>query len=228
MFQAWQPNSVVQLVFVVLLTLLNVKGSIKKSYGITHAVVLYERNNLLLPRRYAYFVCNKKDMWYHGFQGNNNIDKARVTVFDREKSIDDEYRWKIIKAKIILDMLHLKKNILPEIGSEKGQGPGLNKREVKSPAISAVEELVSHYVPKRGNYMFKFKNEDGYNIYSLPKDLIQTSQRAESQMGLSMQNKVRGVKPHRMIQEFVAVPRMSYIPHQEAASQYVAPLLPVV
>lgn len=66
-----------------------------------------------------------------------NIDgfviEGRVTTVDQEKSIDKEFRQTISKDKLFLDVLHVKKNMLSAIGSEKRQGSVLYERAERTP-----------------------------------------------------------------------------------------------
>ena len=53
---------------------------------------------------------------------------------DQEKSIYKSYRTIMEKAKLFLDILHVKKNMSPHLGSQKSSGLALYERAVRSPS----------------------------------------------------------------------------------------------
>lgn len=86
----------------------------------------------------------------------------RTTIVDPDKSIDSLFRENMEFYYVILDVHHVKKNILPYIGLQRSSGPSFYEREFYAPCVEEFEEMQRQYGEKTATYLQKFRYMELY------------------------------------------------------------------
>lgn len=204
-----------------------------QSYGTTYEVVLYDTNNHITPICFAHSVATENgETWKSVFQNVATIDgfdcPGRVIVTDQEKGIDTAFSKVMCNAKLFLDFLHVKKNMISSLGVEKAMGPALYKRALWAPSQGRCELIKEEYGPKQKAYLSKFSNEQLYRSYAHLEDTITTSQGAESQMRASIRNFIRSAEPQQMIWTMVSTQRARFYEKKAKALACTSPVPPAI
>lgn len=204
-----------------------------QSYGTTFEVMVYDSNHHVVPILFSHSVGSEsEETWSHVFKAVQKIPgfdvEGRVTIVDQEKSIDKVYRDVMKHAKLFLDMLHVKKNMSPHLGSEKASALSLYERAVRAPSEAQASTIMAQYGPNQRAYLDKFPKCEVYRSFSKLRDLILTSQGAESQMSASLRNNIRSVEPQQMLRAVVDVQRTSFLKRRRAAMDFNGPVPPQI
>lgn len=122
---------------------------------------------------------------------------GRVTIVDQENSIDTSYCHNMTHDDMFLDMLHVKKNLIPHLVKEKASALRHYENAVFAPATHITDSIKEKYSDNQATYLGKLSDKILYRSYSKPRDLITTSQGAESQIASSLRNNIHSVTPGR-------------------------------
>lgn len=209
------------------------QGSGPQSYGTFFEVLNYDANNQLTPLVSSHSIgTESRETWDLVFSACLSIeefDKAgRVTIVDQEKSIDLSYRSHMKEASLFLDKHHVKKNMLPKVGTEKAAAADLYERALRAPSREAVDALKELYGRKTKEYLSKFDDSELYRAYSALQDLVVTSQGAESSMSAALRTQIRSVEPQTMLQKLVLLQRSRFLVKKQEALSCNAPVPPNV
>lgn len=204
-----------------------------QSYGTTFEMVLYDTNNHLVPIWFMHSVGTEcAEVWEVIFRSAQEVDGfdcvGRVTVTDQEKGIDKAFKKVMANAALFLDVLHVKKNMLPVLGVERAMGGALYDRAVYEPSPSRCDAIRAQYGPKQKEYLSRFPDHSLYRSFSSLEDTITTSQGAESQMRASLRNSIRSAEPQQMLWTLVSVQRKRFYERKRNALRCTSPVPPNV
>ena len=208
-------------------------GCRPQSYGTTYEVIGYDANHSIAPLLLAHTVgTESEESWTMVFTNLKRVPEfdfqGGVTIADQEKSIDCSFENVMEYAKLFLDPLHVKKNMLKALGKEKAAGIAQYERAVHAPSRSAVDAVKRTYGQKTAQYLSRFPDTALYRAYAGLQDLATSSQGAESQMGASIRNQIRSVEPQSMLRTVLESQRKSFLKRQNIALSSKAPVPPQI
>lgn len=91
-------------------------------------------------------------------------DMKQKLIVDYENSIDSDFRHTMHNSHIFLDFIHVKKNMAPQIRTEKTKGMFLHYKALHVPCRKVVEEKVK-YGLNQLVYLGYFKDEELYMAF---------------------------------------------------------------
>lgn len=135
---------------------------------------------------------------------------GRTTILDQEKSIQSSFREAMEFYSVLLDVHHVKKNILTHLGWERSTGPSLHGRKISAPCVEDVVKIKRQYGEKSA-YFQKFRDEERYRAHSKLQDLVVTLQGAEIGMYIAFQMHIRAVRSYSMLKRLVKTLRSKFL-----------------
>lgn len=204
-----------------------------QSYGTTFEVVTYDSNHHLCPLLFAHSIGSECTLsWKRVFNALAEIPHfdipGRTTIVDQEKSIDSAYASAMKHADYFLDPLHVRKNMLRAVGAEKSDAVWLYTKALYAPTKQETDSFIARFGPRQRAYLDKFDKKHLYRSYSSLKDLITTSQGAESQMSAALRNHIRSVEPQQMLKKVFHTYREGCLSRATAALNCKSPVPPHV